>query len=184
MFGPWRLARSCLSFWLFVTVASSGAGFAQTSKSAPLAQELAKLLDAGKLEAIATRHGNEPDRFMAALYFPGQLLIVSAKYAVPPLLVDQLQKKNYRDIYVDLSGASFPDSRVFIEDVGADGLTVEKEIGPDSFERGPKTRWIFNGQWRRQQMASEDEYRKNHAVADAEYAEILTALILHVKKSP
>jgi hypothetical protein len=157
-------------------------GLAQTSKSAPLAAELAKLLEAEKLEAIAARQESEPDRFAAALYFPGQLLVVSARYMVPPIMVAQLEKKNYRDVYVDLNGAQIPETKIFIDDVGADGLSVEKETGADSYERGTKIRWIFNGQWREQKIASEAEYKKNFEIADTEYAEILAVLIQEAKK--
>ena len=166
---------------LLVTLMGSD-GLAQTSRSAPLAAELAKLLEAGKLDAIAARQESEPDRFVAALYFPGQLLVVSARYTVPPILVAQVEKKNYRDVYVDLNGAQIPETKIFIDDVGADGLAVEKEAGADSYERGSKIRWIFNGQWRQQKIASEAEYKKNFEAADSEYAAILTALIQQAKK--
>jgi hypothetical protein len=170
-----------VGFCLLLTLTGSTA-FAQTSKSAPLAAELAKLLEAGKLDAIAAKQESEPDRFVAALYFPGQLLVVSARYMVPPLLVAQMEKKNYRDVYVDLNGAQIPETKIFIDDVGADGLAVEKDAGADSYERGSKIRWIFNGQWRQQKFASEDEYKKNFETADAQYAEILAALIEQAKK--
>ncbi|RPH61572.1 MAG: hypothetical protein EHM89_07030 [Acidobacteria bacterium] len=172
-----RLLGSCL---LVVFMGSDT--LAQTSKSAPLAAELAKLLEAGKLDAIAARQESEPDRFVAALYFPGQLLVVSARYMVPPILVAHVEKKNYRDVYVDLNGAQIPETKIFIDDVGADGLTVEKGAGADSYERGSKIRWIFNGQWRQQKIASEAEYKKNFEAADSEYAEILSALIQQAKK--
>jgi hypothetical protein len=172
-----RLLGSCL------LVAFMGSDtLAQTSKSAPLATELAKLLEAGKLDAIAAREESEPDRFVAALYFPGQLLVVSARYMVPPILVAHVEKKNYRDVYVDLNGAQIPETKIFIDDVGADGLAVEKEAGADSYERGSKIRWIFNGQWRQQKIASEAEYKKNFEAADSEYAAILSALIQQAKK--
>jgi hypothetical protein len=180
MFRHLHMLRRLTAGCLFATALVSGTAFAQASKSAPLAQELAKLLDAGKLDTIAAQ-GREPDRFFAALYFPGQLLVVSAKYSVPPLLVEKLQQKAYRDVYMDLHGASVPETKVFILDIGADGLKAKADGGADSYERGTKTAWSFNGEWRKQKIASEDEYLKNYAVADAEYAEILTALIQKAK---
>lgn len=173
--------RRLLSGCLFAAVVGPGAAFAQPSKSGSLAQELAKLLEAAKLDAIATQQGSEPDRFIAALYFPGQLLVVAATYAAPPLLMDKLQQKAYRDAYIDLTSASVLDSRVFIQDVGANGLKAKADGGVDSYERGAKTKWAFDGDWRKQKMASEDEYMKNYAAADAEYTAILTALIQQAK---
>jgi hypothetical protein len=108
--------------------------------------------------------------------------VVSARYTVPPILAAQVEKKNYRDVYVDLNGAQIPETKIFIDDVGADGLAVEKEAGPDSYERGSKVRWIFNGQWRQQKIASEAEYKKNFEEADSQYAQILATLIQQAKK--
>ena len=180
MFSRSHMLRRLVGGCLVATVVFSGTAFAQTSKSAALAQELAKLLEAGKLDAIAAQ-GSEADRFNAALYFPGQLLVVSARYAVPPLLADKVQQKAYRDVYMDLFGASVPDSKVFVQDVGADGLKAKSDSGADSYERGANTRWSFDGEWRKQKIASEDQYLKNYAAADAEYADILAALIKKAK---
>jgi hypothetical protein len=171
-----RMLRYLVCAGLCAATIGSGVAAAQASKSGGPAQELAKLLEAGKMDAIAAA-GSEPDRFVAALFFPGQLLVVSAKYAVPSLLVAQLAKKAYREIYIDLTSASDPESKVFIQDVGADGLKADADGGADSYERGTQISWTFNGEWRKQKMASEDEYKKAYADADAEYAELLTALM-------
>ena len=56
----------------------SSTAFAQESKSAPLAKQLAAALDAAKLDCVAAKDPSAPDVFVAALYFPGvQLLVVS-----------------------------------------------------------------------------------------------------------
>jgi len=71
----------------------------------------------------ASNTTRSPDVFVAALYFPGiQLLVVSGKYTVPQLLTERVNKKEYRDVYLDLNGASVAESKVFIEDPGADGF--------------------------------------------------------------
>ncbi|HEY3380514.1 MAG TPA: hypothetical protein VGK32_02035, partial [Vicinamibacterales bacterium] len=73
---------------------ASGIVAAQELKSAPLAKELAQLLDTAKLDAVAAKDPSTADGFVAALYFPGsQLLVVSARYAVPPLLAEKIAKK-------------------------------------------------------------------------------------------
>ena len=65
---------------------------AQESKTVSLANELTKLLDEKKLDSIAAKLG-AADQFVGALYFPGsQLLVVSARYAVPPRMEQQLTR--------------------------------------------------------------------------------------------
>ena len=65
-----------------------GSAGAQESQSAPLAAELSEVMTAGQLDAIAVKDGSDEGRYIAALAFPGQLLVVSAQYEVP-LYVDE-----------------------------------------------------------------------------------------------
>jgi hypothetical protein len=162
--------------------------FAETQDKETLSsaavKELAKVLDAAKLEAIAAPDPSEPGTWVAALYFQGaQLLVVSAKYAAPPLLVDKMAAKNYRDIYIDLNSASVAGTKVFIIDQSCNGL-VAKPNGDqvaDSYEHGSKS-YAFDGDWRKAKM-SEDVYMKAFSEADERYARILNLLIAQVKTS-
>jgi hypothetical protein len=158
--------------------------FAQESKSAPLAKQLAAALDAAKLDCIAAKDPAAPDIFVAALYFPGvQLLVVSGKYSVPQLLVERVAKKEYRDTYLDLNGAAVPASKVFLEDPGADGIRAKREENQafDSYEADGK-RTMFNSDWKAQKI-SEQDYMKAFSAADERYAQILTALIAQLRKT-
>jgi hypothetical protein len=160
------------------------AAFAQESKSAPLAKQLAAALDAAKLDCIAAKDPSAPDVFVAALYFPGvQLLVVSGKYSVPQLLVERINKKEYRDTYLDLNGAAVPASKVFVEDPGADGLKAKREENQafDAYEADGK-RTMFNSDWKAQKI-SEQDYMKAFASADDRYTQILAALIAQLKKT-
>ncbi len=162
----------------------STAASAQESRSAPLAKQLAAALDAAKLDSIAAKDPSAPDIFFAALYFPGvQLLVVSGKYSVPQLLVERLVKKEYRDIYLDLNGASVPTTKLFLEDPGADGVKAKREENQpfDSYEADGK-RLMFDGDWKKQKM-SEQDYMKVFSAADERYTQILTALIAQLKKT-
>jgi hypothetical protein len=159
------------------------AGQTPASKSAPLAAELKAALDAAKLDAIAAPDPSQPDVFVAALYFSGsQFLVVSAKYAVPQLLNERLLRKEFRDVYLDLSSASIPESKVFVEDAAADGLQARREENRpfDSFENAGK-RTMFNSDWRGQNL-SEDAYMSAFSAADERYAAMLAALIEQAKK--
>ncbi len=169
---------------LLVLVLMSTAAAAQESKSAALAKELTTLLDGAKLTAIAARDSSDPEAFVAAMYFSGsQLLVVSAKYTPAVLLNQKLDKKDFQEVYIDLNSASVASTRVFIEDLGADGLKADHEDGAafDSIDRGGK-RTVFDDAWRKEQKLSEEEYAKRFAESDAFYSRLLQALINQAKK--
>ena len=172
-------AFSCLSALL---AASPGA--AQESKSSATAKALVEALDSAKLDSIAAADPSEPGMFAAALYIPGtQLLVVCAKYSAPPLLLDKLSRKDYRDIYIDLNSASVPDSKVFVMDQGLNGLLVrpDGDQPPDTWEKG-KTALVFDGNSKNAKM-TEDEYLKAFTAADERYARILSLLLAQARGS-
>lgn len=169
---------------LIILIGSAGRpALAQEPKSAALAKELVTLLDRAKLDAIAAKETPQGDTYYAALYFAGsQLLVVSARYSVPVILNEKLEKKEYRDIYMDLNSASIPDSKVFIVDLGANGLRPRREENEpfDTYETA-KVQLAFDGDWKRHKM-TEEEYLKHFTEADERYARILTGLIAQLKK--
>lgn len=154
----------------------------QDSKSAASARQLAQLLQEKKLESIAAPHPGAPDMFVAALHFPGHLLVVWARYAAPALLTEKISKGEYRDVYIELNSASVGGSKVLISDVGADGLKAKREENQpfDDQDAGRKN-IRFDGNWDAQKM-SEEDYMKAYAEADRAYAAALDALIAHVQK--
>lgn len=176
------LMRARLTAVFSVLFVSSA--WAQDTQSLALAKQLAAALDAAKLESVAAKDPAQPDRYIAALYFPGsQLLVVSAKYAAPVLLDEKLAKKDYREIYIDLNSASIIPTKVFVEDLGADGLKPRPADGqPFDACEGEGKRTAFNGDWKAQKL-SEDEYLKAFSGADEQYSRMLTALIAAVGKS-
>jgi hypothetical protein len=179
------VARVCLAGALVWAV--SVTVIAQESKepkSAALTKELSAALDAAKLDSIATQDPTKPDVFYGALYFPGtQLLVVSAQYSAPIAMNERLSKKDYREAYLDLSSASVPGSKVFIEDLGANGLVAKPRDNEafDAYESAGK-RVSFDGDWRKQQL-SEEDYQKAFAAADERYSQVLAALIAQAKKT-
>ena len=154
------------------------------SASASLAAELGQLMDQAGLDSIAASDPGDEERFVAALYFSGrQLLAVSASYSAPILLDMKIANGQYRDVYIDLNSASAPESRFFVDDLGADGLQPEPsgDAPADSSARGGR-QVDFDSDWSRQQM-SEDEYQAAFADADSDFAGILTLLIAQIKGS-
>ncbi|HSC28782.1 MAG TPA: hypothetical protein VLD67_16005 [Vicinamibacterales bacterium] len=159
------------------------AAWAQPTSSAAAVKELAQALDAAKLDSIAAPDPEEEGRFVAALYFPGaQLLVVSAKYAAPTLLVEKIKKGQYRDIYIDLNSAFVAGTKIFVIDQSADGLMVRPgdNQAPDSYENGDE-QLSFDGEWRKAKM-SEDQYMKAFADADHRYAKILALLTAQARE--
>ena len=156
---------------------------AQDSKSAAGAKELAQLLSTKKLDAIAVRDPNAADTFIAALAFPGQIILVSAKYAAPPLLNEKLARSEYRDVYIELNSASVAESRYFVTDLGADGLRAKKVKREDPFDTrdvGGKP-FNFDGSWREDKI-SEADYMKIFAETDEQYARMVSVLLGEAKK--
>ncbi len=164
-------------------VAMTGwAGAQTTSKSAPAVEALVRRLEESKLQYIAARDPSEPGRFVAAVHFPGiQLMLVSARYAAPALLNEKLLGRRYQDAYVDLNSASERESRVFVEDLMADGFSLTKPKNPvnDAYEVKGK-RVVFDFDWRKQKL-SEKEYFALLTTADEQYARMLALLLAEAK---
>jgi len=153
------------------------------SKSSALAVDLGKLMDDSGLAAIAARDSEVENRYVAALYFPGrQLLVIEADYEAPQLLDVKIVAGNYRDVYVDLNSASPPETRLFVDDYGANGLLRLPSDGiADRFTRANQV-LLLNGDWGGQQM-SETSYNEAYSIADSDFAEMLSLLIAQVKES-
>ena len=153
------------------------------SKSPVLAEELGKLMDDSGLTAIAARDSNVENRYTAALYFSGrQLLVIEADYEAPQLLDVKIVAGNYRDVYVDLNSSSPLETRLFVNDYGANGLIRLPTDGiADRFTRANQE-LLLNGDWGGQQM-SETSYSEAYSTADSDFAEMLSLLITQVKES-
>jgi hypothetical protein len=164
--------------WLFAAVT-----FAQDSTSGPLARELSTLLAGRNLSAIATQDPERPDRFVAAVVFPVvQLIVIAARYATPTVLEDQLAKRQYNDVYGILQQASTQDSRVFFQDLKADGLHAKPGAAVDVMYERVVDQTIFDGAPEKRKV-SEAAYLEKFRSADALYSRLLTLLIAEVKNA-
>ncbi len=155
---------------------------AQTSTSTAKAEELVKLLDQMKLDSVAA--AGSADHFIGALYLPGsQLLVVSGKFAYADRPTVLIERKLYRDVYTDLSGAAELATKVLYSDLGANGLKFRRENNQpfDTVDMAGKS-YIFDGDWRRAKL-SREEYTKAFTTADEQYAQMLQALINQLKQS-
>lgn len=164
-----------------VTVlATASLAAAQDSKSAPLARELAKALDAANLQTIGAADP-ETGGFVAAIYVPGtQLLVVGGKFQTPDIGNYRISKKEFRELYMDLNGGAVPASRWFASDILADGLALKPSNGSpaDAWEAGT-SKLEFAGA--KKAKLKDDEYHKAYSDADMQYARILSLLIAQAK---
>ena len=165
-----------------VLVVAPTVASAQDSKSAASVTELVKLLDSMKLDSFAIK-GDAPNQYIGALYFPGsQLLVVTAKFDTPWRADSLLAMKNYRDLYIELNSASLPGTKVFVSDIGANGLRAKKDgTAYDTADIGGKT-YNFDGDWKKAKI-TEDDYSKTYATTDQQYTQMIQALVAGLKKS-
>ena len=180
--------RRCYGLLALVTawVALGSTPAAAQSTSSAAVQELASLLDQGKLESIAARLPGSEDTFVAALYFPGQqVIVVSGRYAAPRLLREKILLKRYRDVYLDLYGASDVATRQVVEDLRADGLraTPGKNEPFDVYTRPGARPLSFDGHWKQQKL-SKEAYLDTFQEAEAAYAKMVGALVAALKGTP
>lgn len=156
---------------------------APDSESAASAAELSTLMAARGASVIAAADPAEPDRFVAAMIFPNvQLLVVSARYATPDLLRDEITKHQYADVYAALQQSSVPESRVFFQDLKADGLHLAPGAAVDVMYERVVHQTLFDGNPAAHQL-TEAAYAAKFKAADAAYSRMLTYLIQELRGS-
>jgi hypothetical protein len=156
-----------------------------SASSSSAAQDLSRLLTERKLDAIATRDPGESDRYVAALFYPeSQLLVITARYIAPVLLDAKLANKQYRDVYVDLHGASVQASKIFFQDVGADGLHPDEDHAIDLlYEAGVAKTIVDKDADERKHGSRGGSVVERFAAADARYTRLLKLLIDELRKA-
>ena len=165
--------------WLVLALVSAAPAEGQESQSADAAATLTRLLNERKLEAVAARDPTQPDRFIAALYFPSsQLLVIGSAHPMPASLEQRLAQQQYRDVYTDLHGSGVREGRVFITDLQANGLVRAREPNApfDIVYRNGVDQASYDADWKRQKL-TELQYNERFRKDDAEYARMLNALI-------
>jgi hypothetical protein len=174
------LGRS-LALVLLVATLVPAAPVDRASHSATIATELAKALAEQRLDAIAAQDPDEPDRFIAALFFAdSQLLVVSARHSSPSLLKARLAHKQYRDVYLDLSGSSMAGTSILFQDMNADGLCARLGQATDVVYEGSHKAKIFDGDWDKHK--SDDTYERQFVVADQQYSRVLSVLLAQLRE--
>jgi hypothetical protein len=173
------VARS-LGLVLLVATLVPAAPLDRPSHSSTIATQLAKALSEQGLDAIAAEDPDEPDRFIAALFFAdSQLLVVSARHASPSLLKARLARQQYRDVYLDLASASTADGSMLFQDMNADGLCSRRDQAADIVYDGSRPARVFDGDWDKHK--SDKTYEQQFVVADQQYSRLLNILFAQLR---
>jgi hypothetical protein len=148
---------------------------AEDFTSAAAAQALLRQMEASQADAVAVRDPDRPERFIAALRLPGQLLVVSATHPSVDLVAQRLDGGDYRGVYMDLQGTPAQASKFFVHDMEADGLSLSgRGEAYDTIYDGDDS-LACNGRWKDAKL-DKDEYHDRVAKADARYARLLSLL--------
>jgi hypothetical protein len=175
--GLFMLEVFCCSILLVAALS------AQHAQSEPLARELTGMMVDQKLGAVAIKDPDTPDRFVAALVFPDiQLLVVSARYPVPSILEDELARKQYQDVYAALQQTPLQETKIYFQDLKADGLHAKSDASVDAVVEGRTDETVFDGHPGKKKL-SEAAYMEKFAASDALYARLLTLLVESMKRT-
>ena len=154
---------------------------AEESASTASAAELTGLMEARKATVIAAPDPADPGRFVAAMLFPRvQLLVVSARYPAPDVIGGQIAARQYADVYSALQQSSPQDSRVFFQDLGADGLHAKPGDTVDVMYEHVVAQTIFDGNPAARNL-SNAAYGERFKAADAVYSRMLNLLIQQLR---
>ena len=165
-------------FALVVALLAFTAPLLAAGNSAELAGDLVKLMEQRNIDTVAAAYPTEPGRFVAAMHIKGvQLLVISGRYSAPALMKENLIKRDYRQVYLDLNSAADKAGRLFITDSQANGLQVVpgKNAPFDISWRDMTSQILYNSEWKAQKL-NEAAYRKRFAEDETEYAAMLEIL--------
>lgn len=142
-----------------------------------IAAQVAAQFEAEHLDALAAEDPNEPGRFVAAIYVGGHLLTISTVHPSPAFVRQEIAAANHRYVYSILSTSGKTRGRLFVEDFGTPGLTIEHDpMGSfDITWRDAVREVTFDGDWGAQQL-SEAEYYRRFANDAVEYEGMLRLL--------
>jgi hypothetical protein len=148
---------------------------AEDFTSAGAVQALLRQMETSQADAVAVRDPDQPERFVAALRLPGQLLVVSATHPSVDLVAQRLESGDYRGVYMDLQGTPAQASKFFVHDMEADGLSLSGrgEAYDMIYDAGDTV--ACNGRWKDTTL-DKDAYHERVAEADARYTRLLGLL--------
>ena len=170
----------------FALLAAPAQSAAQDAATGDAVTSLVALMEQAHLDSFATREAPDGDVYLSVMYVKGvQLLVVRSRHPVPAALDARIAARDFRGAYADHNGSTIREGKLFVMDIGADGLVPRPGRGKPfdiAYENGEReTR--FDGDWRRQGL-SEEAYRLRVADIEHRYSSILNALVAALRPSP
>ena len=167
--------RATAATLMLIVATAVGVRSAGDMRSTSSVKSLITSMSGKGLQAIAAPHPSEAGRYVAARLYPGvQLLLISARTNAASYMDAKLAEGAYIDVYASLH-QGIPESKLFIQDMGADGLRgAEGGLADIVYERG-KDQHVLNGDHRAAKMSA-PEYSKLVSTLDGRYVELLAVL--------
>jgi hypothetical protein len=174
----WASVALLAAFCAGVPVMARG----QDSKSAPLAKELTTRWAERRVDVFAVQDPSRPGFFVAVRAYPGvQLLVVGGKSTALDYMKYQLDRKDYGEAYSALHSSTAPDTKLFVHDMGCDGLTRESDQVDVVHEKGAD-QIVFDRAGKASGL-SRDAYNAKLRAIDAEYAALLDIILKAIRPS-
>ena len=170
------LATVAVLMSLTAGVPAIAAGERARERSPELVKQLTQLMTERQLTAIAAKDPEAPDRYVAAMLFPGvQLLVIAARSDAPAYIDAEIASRKYDAVYAVLQHG-VPESKLFVQDMACDGLHGTEDRTPDIvYERGVQQH-MLDGDHKAARM-SREAYAKHVEALDSRYAKLLTLLL-------
>jgi hypothetical protein len=144
--------------------------------SAVTTRELVTAMTIQKITAFAVQDPATPTRFVAALLFPEtQLLIVGAASTSADYITAQIAQKQYAEVYAALHASAVPETKLFFQDMGCDGLSRDGEQVDVMYDESDR-QVLFDGKGKASGL-SKNEYAAKFGAAETQYTAMVTLLL-------
>ena len=138
--------------------------------------ELVTAMTTQKVTAFAVEDPTTPTRFVAALLFPEtQLLIVGAASTSADYIKAQIAQKQYAEVYAALNASAVPETTLFFQDMGCDGLSRDGEHVDVMYDESGR-QVLFDGKGKASGL-SKSEYAAKLGSAETQYVAMVTLLL-------
>lgn len=181
-----RIASLIAAVTSLALLAVPSLGAAQEAATRDAVTSLVALMEQARLDAFATRDAGDGDGYLSVMHVKGvQLLVVRSRHPVPAALDARIAARDFQGAYADHNGSTIREGKLFVMDMGADGLVPRPARGQAfdiAYEDGARETRL-DGDWRRQGL-SEEAYRLRVADIEHRYSSILNALVAALRRLP